>query len=111
MSNELITILGVGIALAVMMNTQIRNLRADLTKRLDGQAIEIAATKADLIQRFDYKFDALDKRLDDQAVVIGAIKKEISALREGQHALGERMARLEGLVEGLKEAVVARFAA
>ena len=93
MSNELIAILGVGIAMAVMMNTQIRNLRADL------------------VQRFDYKFDALDKRLDDQAVVIGTIKKEISALREGQHALGERMAHLEGLVEGLKEAVVARFAA
>ena len=104
MSNELITILGVGIALAVMMNTQIRNLRADLTKRLDGQAIEIAATKADLIQRFDYKIDALDKRLDDQAVEMGAMRKDI-------HALGERMARLEGLVEGLKEAVVARFAA
>ena len=86
MSNELIAILGVGIALAVMMNTQIRNLRADL------------------VQRFDYKIDALDKRLDDQAVEMGAVRKDI-------HALGERMAHLEGLVEGLKEAVVARFAA
>ena len=104
MSNELIAILGVGIALAVMMNTQIRSLRADLTKRLDGQAIEIGATKADLIQRFDYKIDALDKRLDDQAIEMGAVRKDI-------HALGERMAHLEGLVEGLKEAVVARFAA
>ena len=75
MSNELITILGVGIALAVMMNTQIRNLRTDLTKRLDDQAVEM-----------------------------GAMRKDI-------HALGERMAHLEGLVEGLKEAVVARFAA
>ena len=86
MSNELIAILGVGIALAVMMNTQIRGLRADL------------------VQRFDYKIDALDKRLDDQAVEMGAVRKDI-------HALGERMAHLEGLVEGLKEAVVARFAA
>ena len=100
MSNELIAILGVGIALAVMMNTQIRSLRADL------------------VQRFDYKIDALDKRLDDQAIEMGAtktemgaIKKEMGAMRKDIHALGERMAHLEGLVEGLKEAVVARFAA
>ena len=75
MSNELIAILSVGIALAAMMLTQIRNLRTDLTKLIEGQAIEIAEIKKDV------------------------------------HALGERMAHLEGLVEGLKEAVVARFAA
>ena len=82
MSNELIAILSVGIALAAMMLTQIRNLRVDLTKLIEGQAIEIAE-----------------------------IKKEVHGLREGLYALGERMAHLEGLVEGLKEAVVARFAA
>ena len=82
MSNELIAILSVGIALAVMMLTQNRNLRADLTKLIEGQAIEI-----------------------------GEIRKDVHALREGLHGLGKRMAHLEGLVEGLKEAVVARFAA
>ena len=82
MSNELIAILSLGVsslgvvaACSALMLTQIRNLRADLTKRLDSQAFEI-----------------------------GEIKREV-------HGLGERMAHLDGLVEGLKEAVVARVAA
>ena len=86
MSNELIAILSVGIALAALMLTQNRNLRADLTKLIEDQGT------------------ALNKRLDGQAIEIAEIKKEV-------YGLGKRMAHLGGLVEGLKEAVVARFAA
>ena len=68
------------------MLSQVRNLRTDLA------------------QRFDDKIDALGKRLDEQVIEIREVKKNV-------HALGERMAHLEGLVEGLKEAVVARIAA
>ena len=68
------------------MLSQVRNLRTDLA------------------QRFDDKIDALGKRLDEQVIEIREVKKNV-------HAFGERMAHLEGLVEGLKEAVVARIAA
>ena len=115
MSNELIAILSVGIALAAMMLTQIRNLRVDLTKRIEEQGTALGKRIEDqgtaLGKRIEDQGTALGKRLDGQAIEIAAIKKEVHGLREGLYALGERMAHLEGLVEGLKEAVVARFAA
>ena len=97
MSNELIAILSVGIALAALMLTQNRNLRADLTKLIEDQGTVLG-------KRIEDQGTALNKRLDGQTIEIAEIKKEV-------YGLGKRMAHLEGLVEGLKEAVVARFAA
>ncbi len=39
------------------------------------------------------------------------VREETKELREGQQALNERMARVEGLIEGLREAVTRRPAA
>ena len=39
------------------------------------------------------------------------VREETRELREGQQALNERMARVEGLIEGLREAVTRRPAA
>ena len=111
MSNELIAILSLGVttlgvvaACAALMLTQTRNLRADLTKLIEDQGTVLG-------KRIEDQGTALNKRLDGQAIEIAEIKKEVYGLREGLHGLGKRMAHLEGLVEGLKEAVVARFAA
>ena len=141
MSNELIAILGVGAALAGIMLSQVRNLRTDLAqrfddkidalgKRLDGKIDALGKRVDDKIdalgkrvddkidalgervdgkidalgERVDGKIDVLGKRFDEQVIEIREVKKNV-------HGLGERMAHLEGLVEGLKEAVVARIAA
>lgn len=42
---------------------------------------------------------------------IKEVREETKELREGQQALNERMARVEGLIEGLREAVTRRPAA
>ena len=42
---------------------------------------------------------------------IKEVREETKELREGQQALDERMARVEGLIEGLREAVTRRPAA
>ena len=42
---------------------------------------------------------------------IKEVREETRELREGQQALNERMARVEGLIEGLREAVTGRSAA
>ncbi len=42
---------------------------------------------------------------------IKELREETKELREGQQALNERMARVEGLIEGLREAVTRRPAA
>ena len=115
MSNELIAILSLGVttlgvvaACAALMLTQTRNLRADLTKLIEGQGTVLGKRIEDqgtvLGKRIEGQGTALNKRLDGQAIEIAEIKKEV-------YGLGKRMAHLEGLVEGLKEAVVARFAA
>ena len=130
MSNELIAILGVGAALAGIMLSQVRNLRTDLAQRFDDK-IDVLGKRLDdkidalgkrvddridalgervdgkidaLGERVDGKIDVLGKRFDEQVIEIREVKKNV-------HGLGERMAHLEGLVEGLKEAVVARIAA
>ena len=42
---------------------------------------------------------------------IKELREETKELREGQQALNERMARVEGLIEGMREAVTRRSAA
>ena len=42
---------------------------------------------------------------------IKELREETKELREGQQALNERMARVEGLIEGLRESVTRRSAA
>ena len=108
MSNELIAILGVGAALAGIMLSQVRNLRTDLAQRFDDKFDALGKRVDDRIdalgERVEGKIDVLGKRFDEQVIEIREVKKNV-------HGLGERMAHLEGPVEGLKEAVVARIAA
>ena len=136
-----VTTLGVVAACAALMLTQTRNLRADLTKLIEDQGTVLGKRIEDqgtvlgkliegqgtvlgkriegqgtvlgkliegqgtvLGKRIEDQGTALNKRLDGQTIEIAEIKKEV-------YGLGKRMAHLEGLVEGLKEAVVARFAA
>ena len=42
---------------------------------------------------------------------IKELREETKELREGQQALNERMARVEGLIEGMRESVTRRSAA
>ncbi len=79
MSGEILTILGVGIALGGLIYTGM----ARLENRLGGRV------------------SALESRMDGR---ISALEAQIGELRE-------RMARLEGLLEGLREAITGRAAA
>ena len=72
MSPELIAILAVGVALAGIVFTGLRGVRADLGRRIDKR------------------------------------EERIAAVERGQAELRERLARLEGLLEGLCEAVSGR---
>ena len=79
MSMELITLIGIGVALATLiLNTQ-RNLRADM------QALQNE-------MRAEFK----------------AVRAEMQSQREAIISLLERMAHLEGLLEGLREAITGR---
>ena len=90
MSMELITLIGIGVALATLILTTQRNLRADMQAQRDETRAEFKAMRADTqAQREE-------------------TKTEFKAQREIIISLLERMAHLEGLLEGLREAITGR---
>ena len=54
--------------------------------------------------RIDASIDRLDKRID-------GTNERIDRIERGQAELRERMAKLEGLLEGLREAITGKHAA
>ena len=98
MSGEIIAILAVGVALAGLLLTSSRGLRQDM--RQDMTRME---------SRLDERIGALESRLDER---VSALE---SRLRDDMKQLGDRMgrvehsqAKLEGLLEGLREAITGR---
>ena len=89
----LIAVLAVGGTLAGMILTGNRGLRQDM---------------ALLESRLDGRIGELESRLDGK---IGGLESQSNALRGEVGDLRERMAKLEGLLEGLREAITGRAAA
>ncbi len=87
MSGELIAIVAVGAALSGLILTSSRGLRQDMRQDM-----------ARLESRLDGKIGGLESRLDGK---ISGLESQIGELRE-------RMAHLEGLLEGLREAITGR---
>ena len=82
----LIAVLAIGATLAGVILTSVRGLRQDVRQDI-----------ARLESRLDERINGLDSRFD-------AMEKQFGELRE-------RMAHLEGLLEGLREAITGRAAA
>ena len=82
MSGEMIAIVAVGVALAGVILTATRGLRQDMAR---------------LESRLDGSIKALESRFD-------GLERQFGELRE-------RMAHLEGLLEGLREAITVRASA
>ena len=93
MSADTIAIISTGVALAVLIIGLFAWLRADIrehTGRLDGRITQLD----ERITRLDERITRLDERITRLEV-----------------ELRERMAKLEGLLEGLREAVTGKRAA
>ena len=101
MVGELIAIIGstaaVGIGLAVLI---VRSI-ARLDRRIDR-------LEDSLGRRIDGAEDSLGRRIDGAEDSFG---RRIDGVEKGQAELRERMAKLEGLLEGLREAISGRRAA
>ena len=93
MTADTFTIIGTGIALAILMVGLFAWLRTDIREhvgRLDGRI----TTLDERMAKLDERMTKLDERMT---------RLEIE--------LRERMAKLEGLLEGLREAISGRHAA
>ena len=89
----LVAVLAIGATLAGLILTSTRGLRQDMT----GMEFRLYARIGALDSRLDARIDGLESWFD-------AMEKQFGALRE-------RMAHLEGLLEGLRESITGRVKA
>ena len=104
MSTELIAILAVGVALATLIANGQHTLRSEMqTQRAETRA-EFQAVRAET----QAEFQAVR---DETKAEFQAIRTEMQAQRKDINGLLGRMAHLEGLLEGLREAIAGRSVA
>ena len=100
----LVAVLAIGATLAGLILTSNRGLRQDMVR---------------LETRLDGRIGGLEERLrEDMGKMESRLREDTSQLRDDIKQLGERVARmehgqakLEGLLEGLREAISGRIAA
>ena len=93
MSGEMIAIVAVGVALAGVILTATRGLRQDIRQDM---------------ARLEERINGLESRLDER---ISGLESRFDGLERQFGELRERMAHLEGLLEGLREAISGRVKA
>ena len=112
MSIELISVLvavvAIGATLGGLILTSNRGLRQDI--RLDMGRLESRLDEriSGLESRLDERISGLESRLDGS---IKALESRFDAMESQFGELRERMAHLEGLLEGLREAITGRVKA
>ena len=97
MSGELIAIVAVGAALAGLILTSSRGLRQDMAQLRRDMRDDIGKLES----RLDERIDRLEARLRD----------DIKQLGDRVGRMEHSQAKLEGLLEGLREAITGRTAA
>ena len=116
MSNELIAIIGVGVTLAGLILYSQHNLRADMQLQREETRTEFKAVRSEMqVQREETRAEFKAVRSEMQAG-FRSMRSEmqaefnkhlgaINSLREDVNRLHGRVARQEGLMEGLREAI------
>ena len=94
MSQELIGMIGIGIALAVFMARTMSRMESRLNQRMDR-----------LETRLDQRMDQLEARLNQR---MDQLETRMDQLEQRMAQLEQRMAHLDGLLEGLREAMFHR---
>ena len=92
---EMITIIAVGVGLAGLILNGQKNIREQIDQRLDliGQRLDLMDGRLDQMP-FDARFDQVDARFEKLEMRMGTMERQ--------------QAKLEGLLEGLREAISGR---
>ena len=101
MSGELIAIVAVGAALAGLILTSSRGLRQDMREDIGKLESRLREDIGKLESRLDERIDRLEARLRDGIKQLG---DRVGRMEHSQ-------AKLEGLLEGLREAITGRASA
>ena len=97
MTPEAWTVIGTGVVILIAIATSHRHLRAEMNEKIGGLRAEMNEKIDGLRAEMNEKMNGLHARMDQVQADIGALR--------------ERMAKLEGLLEGLREAITGRKAA
>ena len=103
-----VTVISIGVALATLILNTLRNLRADMRAQREETRAEFKAGRVEMqAQREETQaeFKAMRQEIQAQRE---ETKTEFKTQREAIISLLERMAHLEGLLEGLREAITGR---
>ncbi len=103
-ANILIPMLAVGVALGGLILTSSRGLRQEMTQMETRLRQEMTQMEARLRQ----EMTQMDVRLRQE---MGHLREDVTRLGERVARLEHGQARLEGLLEGLREAITGRTAA
>ena len=104
MTPEFWAIIGVGVALGTLTLNGHRRIHA----RLDRDIGSLEARIERDIGGLDGRMDRLDNRLDRLDNRLDRLEKRLDRVDAGVAELRERMAYVEGVLEGLRDALVGR---
>ncbi len=100
MSAELIGVLTVGVMLAGLILVVLNGLRSDI----NGLRTEMNGFRTQL-NSFQTQLDGFRTQLDGFREELNGFRAELAAMRRDFADLCERVARVEGLLDGLRESI------
>ncbi len=95
--------LGGFVALAALMVGLIAWLRTDMNRRMDRLETRLNERVSDIETRLNERMDGLETRLSER---MDGLEARMDRLETGLIELRERMAHMEGMLDGLREAIV-----
>ena len=104
MSPELIAILGVGVALAALMFHVLRRMEERIRQDMQRSEERMRQDMQGSEERMESRFASHDARFTSHDGRFTVLETRLSDI-------GERMAKVEGLLEGLRDTIIGRQAA
>ena len=101
---EMITIVAVGVGLAGLILNGQKNARED-TKSLEARLREGMNTRFD---KMDARLDKMDVRFDQMDARFEKLEARMGTMEARMGTMERQQAKLEGLLEGLREAISGR---
>ena len=94
-----IVVLGVGLAMFIRAGL------GRLESRIDGSEQRLEGRIDAMEQRIEGRIDALDQRMSTLDQRVSALEQRVSTSEQRMSAIEQRPARLEGVLDGLREAL------
>lgn len=100
----IVTTVSTGVGVVVAVGVMLRPQRKEFREDLRDLRLEIRSVREEVRGEIKELREELHKEIEK-------LREEISGVRSDQQGINQRMAAIDGLIEGLREAVTGRSAA